>query len=136
MIERTAKNFALHPSKLLGDSAYGSADMLGWLVEERGIEPHVTVFDKSARKDGTFARPARRRWLSRLCTRGRCHLFVDSASLSDSESSPMSGGTKRHQTPKCTYRSAARPHPTAKTITFFDILDIRSPVLGSRVSLT
>jgi hypothetical protein len=30
--------------------------MLGWLVHEKGIEPHVTVFDKSARKDGTFAR--------------------------------------------------------------------------------
>ena len=56
MIERTAESFALHPSKLLGDSAYGSADMLGWLVDEHGIEPHVTVFDKSARKDGTFAR--------------------------------------------------------------------------------
>jgi len=56
MIERTEKSFALHPSRLLGDSAYGSADMLGWLVEEHGIEPHVTVFDKSARKDGTFAR--------------------------------------------------------------------------------
>jgi len=56
MIERTAKAFALHPSKLLGDSAYGSADMLGWLVDEQGIEPHVTVFDKSARKDGTFSR--------------------------------------------------------------------------------
>ena|SRR5450830_1178772 len=36
----------------MGDSAYGSADMLGWLVHEYGIEPHVTVFDKSARKDG------------------------------------------------------------------------------------
>jgi hypothetical protein len=56
MIERTAKKFTLHPSQLLGDSAYGSADMLGWLVDERGIEPHVTVFDKSARKDDTFAR--------------------------------------------------------------------------------
>jgi transposase len=56
MIERTAKNFALHPSRLLGDSAYGSAGMLSWLVDEHGIEPHVTVFDKSARKDGTFAR--------------------------------------------------------------------------------
>ena len=56
MIERTARNFALHPCRLLGDSAYGSADMLGWLVDERGIQPHVTVFDKSARKDGTFSR--------------------------------------------------------------------------------
>src|SRR3984885_5012366 len=56
MIERTARNFTLHPARLLGDSAYGSAEMLGWLVDERGIEPHVTVFDKSARKDGTFSR--------------------------------------------------------------------------------
>jgi transposase len=56
MIARTATNVALRPTKLIGDSAYGSADMLGWLVDERGIEPHVTVFDKSARKDGTFSR--------------------------------------------------------------------------------
>jgi len=26
------------------------------LVDERGIEPHIPVFDKSARSDGTFAR--------------------------------------------------------------------------------
>ena len=26
------------------------------LSDEHGIEPHVTVFDKSARKDGTFSR--------------------------------------------------------------------------------
>ena len=30
--------------------------MLGWLVDEQGLEPHVTVSDKSARKDGTFSR--------------------------------------------------------------------------------
>ena len=30
--------------------------MLNWLVEERGIEPHIPVFDKSARRDGTFER--------------------------------------------------------------------------------
>ena len=56
MIERTAKNFALHPSRLLGDSAYGSADMVGWLVDQRGVEPHVTVFDKSTRTDGSLSR--------------------------------------------------------------------------------
>jgi transposase len=56
MIERTAQNLALQPRRLLGDSAYGSAEMLGWLVSERNIAPHVTVFDKSARKDGTFSR--------------------------------------------------------------------------------
>jgi len=56
MIERTMESYALHPIRLLGDSAYGSAEMLGWLVDQHGIEPHVTVFDKSARKDGTFSR--------------------------------------------------------------------------------
>ncbi len=56
MIERTASNLALQPRRLLGDSAYGSAEMLGWLVSERRIEPHVTVLDKSARRDGTFSR--------------------------------------------------------------------------------
>jgi hypothetical protein len=56
MIERAMERFDLYPARLMGDSAYGSAEMLGWLVDEHGIEPHVTVFDKSARKDGTFSR--------------------------------------------------------------------------------
>jgi transposase len=56
MIERSMDRFGLYPARLMGDSAYGSAGMLGWLVYEQGIEPHVTVFDKSARKDGTFSR--------------------------------------------------------------------------------
>jgi hypothetical protein len=30
--------------------------MLGWLVQEQGIEPHIPVFDKSTRQDGTFSR--------------------------------------------------------------------------------
>jgi len=56
MIERVMDRFDLYPARLMGDSAYGSAEMLGWIVDEHGIEPHVTVFDKSARKDGTFSR--------------------------------------------------------------------------------
>ena len=56
MIDRTMERFDLYPARLAGDSGYGSAEMLGWLVYEHGIEPHVTVFDKSARKDGTFSR--------------------------------------------------------------------------------
>lgn len=46
----------MYPERLAGDSAYGSAEMLNWLDYEQGIEPHVSVFDKSARKDGTFSR--------------------------------------------------------------------------------
>src|SRR3954470_1412456 len=56
MIERSMECFDLCPARLIGDSAYGSAEMLNWLVHERGIEPHIPVFDKSQRTDGTFSR--------------------------------------------------------------------------------
>jgi len=39
-----------------GLGSYGSAEMLNWLVHERGIEPHIPVLDKSHRSDGTFSR--------------------------------------------------------------------------------
>jgi hypothetical protein len=56
MIERTRERFDLYPARLAGDNRYESAEMLGWLIYEQGIEPHVSVFDKSARTDGTFSR--------------------------------------------------------------------------------
>src|SRR3954451_23865127 len=56
MIDRTQERFGLWPERLAGDTAYGSAENLAWLVEERGIEPHIPVFDKSQRTDGTFSR--------------------------------------------------------------------------------
>src|SRR5207342_1469871 len=56
MIERSLEGFDLSPAKLIGDTAYGSAEMLNWLVHEQGIEPHIPVFDKSQRSDGTFSR--------------------------------------------------------------------------------
>src|SRR5690606_34642135 len=57
MIERTQERFGLWPERLVADTAYGSAPNLGWLVEERGIEPHIPVFDKSARSDDTLRGP-------------------------------------------------------------------------------
>jgi transposase len=56
MIERADDRLELYPERLAGDSAYGSGEMLEWLVHERGIEPHVPVFDKSKRSDGSFSR--------------------------------------------------------------------------------
>ena len=53
---RTADRFGLWPERLIADTGYGSAAMLNWLVHEQGIEPHIPVFDKSTRKDGTFSR--------------------------------------------------------------------------------
>src|SRR6476661_3753499 len=56
MIERTEERFGLKPERLVGDTAYGAAPMLNWLVEEKGIAPHIPVFDNSKRDDGTFSR--------------------------------------------------------------------------------
>ena len=56
MIERTANRLMVTPSRLAADTGYGSAEMLAWLVDKRGIEPHIPVFDKSERTDGTFSR--------------------------------------------------------------------------------
>lgn len=56
MLTRTAETFGLWPERLIADTGYGSAAMLGWLVDEQGIEPHIPVFDKSQRTDGTFSR--------------------------------------------------------------------------------
>jgi len=56
MLDRTAEQFDLTPSRLVADGAYGSAEMVGWLVDERGIEPHVNLIDKAERTDGTFSR--------------------------------------------------------------------------------
>jgi hypothetical protein len=56
MLERTEQCFGLKPQRLAGDSAYGSAPMLNWLVEDKQITPHIPVIDKSKREDGTFSR--------------------------------------------------------------------------------
>jgi len=56
MIERTEERFGLKPERLAADTAYGAAPTLNWLVEEKGIAPHIPVFDRSKRDDGTFSR--------------------------------------------------------------------------------
>jgi transposase len=56
MIERTQARFGLWPERLAADAGYGDAANLAWLVEQKGITPHIPVFDRSARRDGTFER--------------------------------------------------------------------------------
>ena len=56
MIDRVAERFGFKPKRLAGDTAYGTADNLAWLVKQRGIAPHIPVFDKSKRDDGTLSR--------------------------------------------------------------------------------
>ena len=56
MLDRTSEQFGVTPSRLVADGGYGSAEMVGWLVDERGIEPHVKLMDKAERTDGTLSR--------------------------------------------------------------------------------
>jgi hypothetical protein len=45
------ERFALKPKRLAGDVAYGTGEMLGWLVDH-DIDPHIPVWDKAKRGDG------------------------------------------------------------------------------------
>lgn len=55
MLERTERRFGVKPKRIAGDVAYGTGEMLGWLADQ-GIEPHIPVWDKGKRDDGTFSR--------------------------------------------------------------------------------
>ena len=55
MIERTEKRLGLKPKRLAADTAYGTGKFLGWLIGA-GITPHIPVWDKSTREDGTLSR--------------------------------------------------------------------------------
>ena len=56
MVDRVEHRFDLKPTRLIGDTAYGTSEMLGWMVDEKDIEPPVPVWDKAQRKDGTLGR--------------------------------------------------------------------------------
>jgi len=55
MIDRVEERFNVKPHHLIGDTAYGTAPMLSWMIEDKQIEPHVPVWGKSKRDDGTFS---------------------------------------------------------------------------------
>ena len=55
MIDRVEERFDMKPTRLVGDTAYGAAEILGWMVNERAIEPHVPVWDRTQRKDETLS---------------------------------------------------------------------------------
>jgi transposase len=54
MIDRVENRFDLKPQRLIGDTAYGTAAMLNWMVNEKQIEPHVPVWDHTQRPTETF----------------------------------------------------------------------------------
>ncbi len=58
MIDRVEEKLAIKPERLIADTSYGSAEMLDWVVEQKQIEPHIPVWDKSHGKPGMFGRAA------------------------------------------------------------------------------
>ncbi len=55
MLDRVKDKFDLHPERLIANTAYGTGPMLGGLVN-RKIAPHILVFYKPGRNDGTWTR--------------------------------------------------------------------------------
>lgn len=55
MIDRVKRRFGLAPERRAGDTACGAARLLKWLWD-RGIAPHVPVWDKSKQTGGRFTK--------------------------------------------------------------------------------
>jgi transposase len=55
MIRRTERKLGLKPDRLMADTAYGTGKFLSFVVDA-AIAPHIPVWDKSTRDDGTFSR--------------------------------------------------------------------------------
>ena len=55
MIDRVEQRFGIKPRRLVGDTAYGTAEMLSWMVKEKHIAPHVPVWDRTERRDGSLS---------------------------------------------------------------------------------
>ena len=58
MVERVEDRFGIKPKRLIGDTAYGTAAMLSWMVDEKHIEPHVPVWERYQRTDGSLSSDA------------------------------------------------------------------------------
>jgi transposase len=116
MIKRTDERMGLKPKRLAADTAYGTAKFLSWLIGA-GITPHVPVWDKGRREDGTFSRSdftfdkERNAYVcptgKLLTTTGRVHdgrTILYRASTRDCGSCPI----KPQCTPNMTFRKIPR----------------------------
>jgi transposase len=90
MIDRVEDRLGIKPCHLIGDTAYGTAPMLNWLVNDKQIAPHIPVWERWERQDGAFSsneftwneaadeyrcpgnKPLRREW--RAFSRPRTHI--------------------------------------------------------------
>lgn len=122
MIDRVEARFDLLPQRLIGDTAYGTAPMLNWMLD-KGIEPHVPVWDKTQRKDDTFS-VSDFQW-DGLANEYRCPAGKPLRSRLRSFSKPRSGVTKantviyrarQHDCGPCAIKARCCPNTTHRKI--------------------
>jgi hypothetical protein len=56
MVDRTERCFARKPKRLAPDTAYGTGKFLGWLVNDKRITPHISVWEKREQMASSHAR--------------------------------------------------------------------------------
>ena len=122
MLKRVKAKFDLHPQRLIADTAYGTGPLLGWLVD-RKIAPHIPVFDKSGRNDGTWTR-ADFEWDAAndqyICPEGHA-LKQFRRNYSDPNRGPTGKGTARYRALKeicqaCPSKAKCCPNADARKI--------------------
>jgi transposase len=114
MIERVKDRFDLRPRRLAGDTVYGAVRLLKWLVE-RNISPHIPVWDKSKRTDGTFSRA------DFLFDRSRNAYVCPNGKLLYTTGTVIDGSTLRYRASKpdcdaCALKMQCCPHMPARQV--------------------
>ncbi len=115
MIERTQERFDLKPAYLAADTAYGSAETLNWMVNEKKIAPHIPVIDKSNREDGTLSRA------DFLFDKERNVYVCPNGKLLHTTGTVHDGNTLRYRASKldcdvCAFKMQCCPHTPARQI--------------------
>ena len=114
MVDRVRRRFDLQPQRLAGDTAYGAVRLLKWLVD-RQIGPHIPVWDKSARSDGTFSRA------DFVFDHERNIYICPNGKLLHTTGTVIDGGTLRYRASKhdcdlCALKMQCCPHTPARQI--------------------
>ena len=114
MIERVKDRFDLQPRRLAGDTVYGAVRLLKWLVD-RQIAPHIPVWDKSARSDGTFSRA------EFVFDRSRNIYICPKGKLLHTTGTVIDGHTLRYRASKrdcdvCAFKMQCCPHAPSRWI--------------------
>jgi transposase len=114
MLERVRDRFKLQPRRLAGDTTYGAVRLLKWLVE-RQILPHIPVWDKSERSDGTFSRA------DFVFDRSRNVYVCPGGKLLHTTGTVIEGGTYRYRASKrdcdvCTLKMQCCPNVPVRQV--------------------